>query len=262
MRMKKTSLLITMVLTLALILGVGPYIKTIQAAETSYERVIDQADLLTAEEEQSLISLYDKISSDHNFDVTVVTLESINGQEPSDAAWSVYREAGYGQGINQDGVILLISMEERDWAIEAAGYGEKAINEDARNYISDKIVSDLSAGNYYDSFMAFGNLCDEMLTRAEGGKPYRKPFGAGFALLISLLTGLVGGGGTVAAMRSSLKSVHSSTGAAQYVQKNSFKLTDSRDRFLYRNVTRRARPKSDSSSRSGGGGHSGSHGKF
>ncbi|MCQ2508135.1 MAG: TPM domain-containing protein [Dorea sp.] len=234
---------------------------TVKAAD-NYPKIIDQAMLLTYSQTEELTKVLDQLSQKHKSDVTIVTLNSINGMDSEDAAWSVYQEAGFGQGQNADGVILLISMEERDWAIVASGASQEAFNEDAREHIADVILSNLSAGNYYDAFAEYGNLCDEMFTLAEEGKPYKKPFALGFSLLISLITGLIGGGGTVGAMKGNLKSVHRKTAAGQYISKNSFELTESRDRFLYRTVTRRARPKDNNSGRGGGSSHSGSHGKF
>lgn len=241
-----------------------PVPSVVYAAEhTNYERVIDQAGLLSVSEIDNLIKQFDAISEKHKFDVTVVTLEDINGMDPEDAAWGVYQEAGYGQGPNLDGVVLMLSMAERDWAIEAAGFGETAINEDARDYLIDQIIDDLHNGNYYEAFATYGDVCDALVTQAEEGKPYKKPFAFGFSILISLITGLIGGGGTVGALKSNLKSVHSKSQARQYVKNDSFRLTESRDRFLYRNITRTRIPKNENSGRSGGGGgHSGSHGKF
>ena len=58
-------------------------------------------------------------------------------------------------------------------------------------------------------------------------------------------------------MKSKLKSVQPKAGAADYIRDGSFQLKTDRDMFLYRTVSRTARPKNNSSSGSSSG--SGSH---
>ena len=58
---------------------------------------------------------------------------------------------------------------------------------------------------------------------------------------IGLLIGLI----TVLVMRAQLKSVRPQNAAMSYVIPGSFHLRHSRDIFLYRNVTRTARPKNN-----------------
>lgn len=72
----------------------------------------------------------------------------------------------------------------------------------------------------------------------------------------------------VSVMKSKLKSVRRQPAASSYIRPDSFQVTQSQDIFLYRNVTRTARPK-DTGSSSGGGhisssgrSHGGSSGKF
>lgn len=64
-------------------------------------------------------------------------------------------------------------------------------------------------------------------------------------VLISIGIGLLIGLITVLVMRSQLKSVRPKNAAADYVVPGSFRLRHSRDIFLYRNVTRTARPKNN-----------------
>ena len=72
-----------------------------------------------------------------------------------------------------------------------------------------------------------------------------------------------------AMMKSQLKSVRFQSEAANYVKKDSMKVTQSKDLFLYRNVDRREKPKESSSSggssthtSSSGTTHGGGGGKF
>ena len=48
-------------------------------------------------------------------------------------------------------------------------------------------------------------------------------------------------------MKGQLKSVRSQSAAAEYVKQDSLNVTESHDLFLYRNITRRPKPKSNNS---------------
>ncbi|MBQ8893802.1 MAG: hypothetical protein IJ043_05275 [Clostridia bacterium] len=70
------------------------------------------------------------------------------------------------------------------------------------------------------------------------------------------MTGLI----TVTVMKGKLKTVRCRPGAEAYTRAGSMKLTVQQDQFLYSNVSRTPRPKSNSSGGGGGsrGGRSGS----
>ena len=92
-------------------------------------RVVDMADLLSDSEESSLLFKLDEISERQQFDVVVVTVGSLDGKTPTAYADDFYDYNGYGFGAEYDGVLLLVSMEERDWRISTCGYGITALTD-------------------------------------------------------------------------------------------------------------------------------------
>ena len=78
----------------------------------------------------------------------------------------------------------------------------------------------------------------------------------GIAVVIGIILAFI----TVSIMKSQLKSVRISTEAREYMKSDTLSITKHSDRFLYRNVTRTARPKNNTSS-GGGGVHVGSSGR-
>ena len=80
-------------------------------------RVVDEADLLTDDEESMLMATLDGISQEHLVDVVVVTVDSTGEKTPMEYADDYFDYNGYGFGENFDGVILLVSMEYSDWWI-------------------------------------------------------------------------------------------------------------------------------------------------
>ena len=115
-------------------------------------QLVDDAGLLDSSEEEELESELDEISERQQFDVVVVTVNSLEGKTPQDYADDFYDYNGYGYGSDHDGVLLLVSMEDRDWYMSTTGYGITAITDAGREYISDQFVPYLSDGEYLEAF--------------------------------------------------------------------------------------------------------------
>lgn len=230
-------------------------------AQQGHPRLVDQANLLSDGEEAKLLDKLDEVSIRQRADLVVVTRKSLDGRSAMEFADDFYDQKGYGFGAGKDGILFLISMQERDWYISTRGFGITAVTDAGLEYMSEQFLDDLAKGEYAAAFTTFASLCDDYLTQARAGKPYdaghlpKKPFpylgglalafGVGF--LISLLaTGI---------MRSKLKSVYSQPAADSYVKQGSMKLTKQSDLFLYRHISRREKPKEND-----GPGHTGSSG--
>ena len=135
-------------------------------------RLVDGADLLTDSEETALRDKLDEISERQQVDLVIVTTDSLEGKSPMEFADDFYDYNGYGFGDSYDGVLFLISMEERDWHISTTGFGITAITDAGREYISENFLEDLSDGEYGAAFTTFAELCDAFITQAREGQPY------------------------------------------------------------------------------------------
>lgn len=220
-------------------------------------RFADSAGLVSESEGDALIKKLDDLSRQQNFDFAVVTIPALNGTDPGYAAADIFQSYDYGYGVNNDGILLLISEYDRDWYI----YSSDIINADAREYIAESFLPDLSAGNYAKAFDIFADKAYEMLLLAQSGQRYKAPFPFVKRFLISLAISFFVALIAVGVMKSKLKSVSRQQAAANYVVPGSLNVTEARERFLYRNVSRTARSQNSSGARSSGG-HSGSGGKF
>ncbi len=222
-------------------------------AEEQMPRLVDDADLLTDSEEAALFEMLNEISERQGVDIVVLTIDSLNGKSPRAYADDFYDDNGYGY----DGVLLLLSMEYRDWYISTSGYGIHAITDAGIEHISDQFLPELSRGDYADAFTTYASLCDDFIDQARAGKPYdigslpKVPFAIGQKLLLSLIIGFVIAFIITSMMKSKLKSVKPQASANNYVKSGSLQITHSHDRFLYRHVDRRPRPQNN-----GGGGSS------
>ncbi len=276
MKRKRLSKLVIFFLSLFLLFPV----KTVLAEEENiddisdlvYPRLLDDAGLLTDAEAAELLNQLDEVSERQNFDVVIITVDSLGDETAQQFADEVYEACGYGYGEEHDGILLLISMEDRDWAISTTGYGITAFTRSGQEYLVDQFKPDLSDGNYLKAFQIFAEKSDDFLTQAANGEPYGKgnmpyiPL-SWLHIVIAAGIGLLIGGITVGVMAGGMKSVRRQAAAKDYLREGSLNLTDSRDVFLYRTLDRRERPKedddhSDVHTSSSGTSHGGSSGKF
>ena len=271
MNVKKRILTVLFALILCMVVVIPTF------AASDLPRLVDNADLLTDSEESTLLSKLNEISERQQTDVVVVTADTLDGKTPMDYADDFYDYNGYGFGADKDGVLLLVSLEDRDWWMSTTGYGITAITDAGIEYISEKFLSDLSDGDYADAFTTYAELCDDFFTQARSGQPYdtghmpKQPFNIARNLLIALIVGFVIALIATGVMKGKLKTVRFQSDADRYVRTNSMQVTERRDLFLYTHVDRHPRPKETSSGSSGGSSihtssfgrsHGGGGGKF
>ncbi|NMA65082.1 MAG: TPM domain-containing protein [Clostridiaceae bacterium] len=230
--------------------------------------LVDNADLLTDYEEELLDSQLESISEKHKCEVAIVTVYSLEGKTAKEYADDFFDYNGYGYGEDDDGILLLISMEYSDWAMSTYGYAITEFPNKVLDYMADEFIPYLSSGDFYGAFLRYSERCDEVLTQGSSGSAYdtRKTLGLVPRLLISLGVGVLFALIITEIMKAQLKSVRYQPAASSYVRKNSVDIRQRTDLFLYSRVVRRAKPKSTSGSSthrsSSGRIHGGRSGKF
>ena len=244
----------------AIILCVGALCFAVSAEDNAPARVVDEADLLSTEEEGTLKSRLDELSEKYEMDIVVLAVESVGDKTPEEYADDYYDYNGYGYGSNYDGLLLLVSMEERDWYISTCGEAINAFTDSNIETIGSLIADDLGDENYYSAFSTFADQCEYYIDGHINGFP----FDFGMNLVISIVVGLIVAAIATSVMKGKLKSVRFQNQAANYVKAGSMNVTLSRDFFLYRTVTRTAKPKESSSTHTSSSGrtHGGGGGKF
>lgn len=254
--MKKKIVCLVLVL-IAVLLPSG-----IIMAEAAHDaRLVDEAGLLSEDERETILDKLDSVSGKLKFEIVIVTVNSTGGSTPKDFADDYYDYHNYGYNEDGDGILLLISMEDRDYYISTVGYGITAFTDAGIEYISDRFQTDLSDGNYAGAFDTFVDDCEKFVTHARKDKPYDvenmpKVYNAPLIIGGSVLVGFVISIIVVCCFAGQLKSVRARKAAAEYIVSGSMKVVDSRDIYLYSHVTKHAKPKQTSSSSSGGGGSS------
>ena len=114
------------------------------------------------------------------------------------------------------------------------------------------------AGNYSEAFHIFADKYDDNLDDHINGQPFPVLRNLLIALVVGLIIALI----VTGVWKGQLKSVRRQNQANAYVKAGTMEITQSGDFFMYRNVTRTERPKSNSSSGSSGSSRSTGGGSF
>ena len=253
--------------------------------------VYDYAGLLTADQKDQLEKKARYLSELYEFGVYIYVVNDYNDVYSSDDVWyaceHVYETQGFGYGsANRDGIMLFMSMDERDFATyRTVGKGYYAFTDYGLYELEEYFLPDFRRNDWYGGFQDYLTYCDYLLDLAEKGTPLdydpsgendpTYPSGedtpskmtfqekcivlAPGSAIISLIICLI--------YRGKMKTAGIKTQANDYIAKNGIRMYDTRDIFTH-STTSRTRVHSESSSSGGhssGGGHSfsshsGSHG--
>ena len=229
--------------------------------------VYDEAGLLEAEELVNLDAKAAAVSEKYGYGIYMITVSDYQKYSTSDvftAATEMYHGLGLGEGADREGILLMLSMEDRDYATFFYGKNvEYAFDEYGQIQLEEQFLDDFADNQWYDGFDDYVSVCDEYLGLAAAGTPVRESHAYMYVIVIagSLLIAFI----VTFVLKMSMKSVYRGSAAGAYVTADGLRLTDRGDYFLYNTQTRRKIERSSSSSGSrshSGGGGSGRSGKF
>lgn len=272
-------------------------------AETeSLGRLYDEYGVLSADEYNTVLEALNVVSDRFQVDTSIAVVNSIAADGYDDItayADDLFDYYGYGTGENKDGILFVVAMEERKWALSTHGLAIQYVTDKGNEYLQEQFLSFLSNGDYERAFLAYAEGCDYLYAERTGQKPsdyFNKsdsydgdqdfydedydsyePVSVGrrleitaryipIALLVGFLLSMI----PMGIMKSKLRTVQQKSGAADYVDRDSLRITNVRDIFLYRTVsqTRRAQEVEDhdgpstTHTSSSGETHGGSSGSF
>ncbi len=222
--------------------------------------VCDACGLLTREEADTLNARAEEYSEAYACDIILVVVPDTEGYDVESYTEEVYRTYHYGRGEEQSGVILLLSMEGRDYDLAAYGYGNVAFTDAGKEWLMEDVLPYLGNNDWYGGFSQYLESCADYLRQARAGSPVDDYGGGarrqgfyitGRMVLIALILGLIPAGITVLVLRSRMKSAVLQRKADSYLAEP-LRLTLQDDRFLRKDV-HRVRRDSGSGSRGGGG---------
>ena len=219
-------------------------------------RVADNANLLTAQEEASLLSRADAISEKYALDVIIATTNDSRGMVLGDYAADL---VDYND-FRTDNIILAVAMDQRKYVCVTTGRGIYAFTDYTLDVIYDEMEGDMRAGNYAAAFETYLMLCERALKQAESGAPYdtnlrmvTRPLSEMLLvrLLLALVPGVIIGWLIAYSRKKAMNTAVPKRSAENYL--THMNLTRSRDIYLYTTSVRR---KIESNNGGHGGGSS------
>ena len=189
-----------------------------------------------------------------------------------DFSEAIYNQWDLGYGDQRDGILLVMSMADRDYDLAPHGdFGNYAFTDYGKEVLADQFLDDFRRDDWASGFHDYIGSSAALLKQARDGEPfdyvgygddsqyaYEEPStteklasgGAGGTLL-GLITALISG----SVMKRQMKSAVAATDASDYVSDHGVYLTAQEDRFTHATVVRQHI--SHDTDRDGGHSHSG-----
>ena len=226
--------------------------------------VQDDAGLLTSDE---WLDLEGKVATaklryQNEYGIAIKTVDYLSGysdEEVMEEAEYYFNTEGFGEGANNSGILMLLDISGGDGnrilCTYASGDVKKMFTDGTHEYIREQCIEDFLNYDIATAMETFIDLSDEYIGYyLENGAPIEADSGSNIITVIgvAIVGGIIIAAIVAFVLTSQLKSVKMKPHANEYVKQGSMNVTHSQDIFLYRTVTRTARPKNDSSSSSGG----------
>lgn len=236
--------------------------------------VVDEAGILSAEKCGALNDAAAAVSEEYGCGVYIVAVGDMadyidpcavnaNG-ESGMAAFSEY--AWEALELDSDGIMLALSMADRDFELTAHGeIGNAAFTDYGKYLLQDEFLDNFREDDWYGGFADYIDACGRYLEANANGTPIdvepEEPltFGEklGSGLLIGMPVGLLAAFIVCGIYKRQLKSVSRASGAARYALDGGAHVTAREDRFTH---TTEVRTPIRTESGPKGGGGSGFHG--
>ena len=277
--MKKINRVILFVMLLSMLFCTTAFAGD-SAARLNY--VTDEAGLLSMTECAMLNEAAAQVSAEYGCSVYIITVNDYKNYVDGsvyDCATGIFTAYELGYGEDKNGILLLLSMAERDYSLIAHGaVGNSAFTDYGKDVMCDNFLDDFSRGDWFGGFEDYIDYAEYMLAENAKGtpvdlvvRPKVENHSLNIALIIAVpcLVALV----VCSIFAGQMKTVRRKNNANEYTRGKAT-LYVKQDTYTHTTTSRRRleRPKDNSgykSSSSGGGGttirsggFSGKSGKF
>ena len=208
------------------------------AAGETLDYVTDAAGILSEQEAQSLNATAARLAERYGCAVYIVTLadyRNYNNEGVEQCTQELYHYFDLGYGEDRNGLILLLSMAERDY--DLWGYGPFAVyafTDYGLDGLEESFLPYFRQNDWYGGFSAYLRGAEDLLDRADRGEPaaYRMPLAtkAAIALAPSSLIGFL----VCGIFKGQMKTAKEKETAEDYVVSGSARLYIREDLFINR----------------------------
>lgn len=232
--------------------------------------VADIARVFSDSRKKELTDRIEALEKTYHQDIGIVftTVSSVFDSEARDFTEKYYLAAGYGYDKQRSGILMLVSVDDRQLTIWVDGKSKETFTDYGLREVFADVKKPLSDNHWFEAAETFVDDCEDFMEQAATGKPYdednkrhSKAVWLFWGIGSGVLSGLVAGG-IVRAIYKRHRTARMQVGANDYLMPGTLQITGGYDQFIGSHVTRTARPKSDSSSSGGsiGSGSSGGRG--
>lgn len=253
----KKKFFVCLLLCMTLILSFASF-----ASADSQAHVGDSAGVLTQDEYIALERAAAEVSDKYGCGVYAIIVDDYTqfGRSIDRAAEEIFNGTGMGYGDTDNGVLLLLSMNDRDYDILAHGdFGNYAFTDYGKDVLSDSFLDNFRNNDWYGGLRDYVSSCDYFLECAKDGNPIDVPqreehkatlaeklpiFAAISSAISALFCGVSSNG---------MKNAKRKTDASYYVSSGRINLIAREDFFTHRTQSVQRIPRNNNS----GGGHGG-----
>ncbi|MBQ6236414.1 MAG: TPM domain-containing protein [Clostridia bacterium] len=144
--------------------------------------LVDKEHLLSDSRAETLSARLREIGSTYKCDVVIVTVPTLGSKTAEEYADDYFDYNGYGYGatpnaqgttVDGDGILLLLSMEDRDYWISTSGYAIRAFTDyGIQTYLEEQFLPYLRSNDYAGGFNVFADSCEYLLKTARESVPF------------------------------------------------------------------------------------------
>lgn len=193
-------------------------------AQGSY--VMDFAGILSESERAQLEDMAASTSAKYDSGVYVVTVNDYrdyNSESPYEAAKTIYIDYGLGLGSDQSGTMLMLSMNDRDYAYIARGeFGNYAFTDYGKAQLEKEFLDDFRNNDWYGGFRDFITESEAYMAEAAAGNPVDVEHvstgaAAGASVVLGGAVSCIGSAIKCNGLKKKMKSVKTKADATQYI---------------------------------------------
>ncbi len=225
--------------------------------------VTDDAGLLTPSQQSSLEAYARELSQDTGVGVYILLTDdhtALGSRDVFDAGVAWYLDNGLGLGDRQSGILLLLSMDSREYALVLYGDAKSRISRNDETWLEDEFLGEFSRDRWASGLERYLEGAGTVLY---GQRPDGLGDSIGSTVVILVLCFGVSYLVMFLVKKTTMESVAKQSGAGAYMTPNGTQIHFRQDQFLHRRVSTRRIQTSSSGSRSrSSGGARGRSGRF
>ena len=149
--------------------------------------VVDVPGVLTAEEANELNDRAWGLTQQYECAVYIVINDNLNGMQAWEFNEAIHREYKMGYGADKSCIILLLSMDEREYDIMAHGYGNTAFTDYGKEMMADGFLPYFGNDDWYGGFTEYLDCCEKYLEMARNGEPFDIDTDSGLSLIMAVI---------------------------------------------------------------------------